>query len=56
MVANRNKNFRISRTPFKIQAHQGTSLFTNAATNKGVVQRVVLVSWIWCLLWPCRGS
>ena len=30
----RNRNLGISRTPLKSQAHQDTSLFTNAATNQ----------------------
>src|SRR6218665_395529 len=38
----RNRNLRPSRAPLKNQAHQGTSLFTSAATNqrgfpKGIV-------------------
>ena len=39
---NRNRNLRTSRAPLKSQAHQGTSLFTSAATNQGVFQRVVV--------------
>jgi len=31
---NRNRNLKTSRAPLKNQAHQGTSLFTSAATNQ----------------------
>jgi len=32
---NRNRNLKISKALLKSQAHQGTSLFTSAATNQG---------------------
>src|SRR6218665_521066 len=38
---NRSRNLRTSRAPLKSQANQGTSLFTSAATNQSVFQRVV---------------
>jgi len=31
---NRNRNLKISKAPLKSQAHQGTCLFTSAATNQ----------------------
>jgi len=39
-----NRNLEISRAPLKSQTHQGTSLFTSAATNQrggSIVQWVV---------------
>ena len=37
-----NRNLKTSKALFKSQAHQGTSLFTSAATNeRGVFQSVV---------------
>src|SRR6218665_2655279 len=39
---NRNCNLKMSKALLKSQAHQGTSLFTSAATNqRGVFQRRV---------------
>src|SRR6218665_1824505 len=37
----RNGNLTLSKAPLKIQAHQGTSLFTIAATNQRGFQKVV---------------
>ena len=38
---NRNRNLNISKALLKSQAHQGTSLFTSAATNqRGFSKRV----------------
>jgi len=34
MHRNRNHNLKISKALLKSQAHQGTSLFTSAATNQ----------------------
>src|SRR6218665_230549 len=36
---NHSRNLGISRAPLKIQAHQGTSLFTKLQRMKGIVQR-----------------
>ena len=39
---NRNRNLKTSKALLKSQAHQGTSLFTSAATNqRGFFQRGV---------------
>ena len=34
MCAYRNRNLKISKALLKSEAHQGTSLFTSAATNQ----------------------
>src|SRR6218665_1787109 len=36
---NRNRNLKLSKALLKSQAHQGTSLFTSAATNQRGFQR-----------------
>ena len=34
IITIRDRNLKISKAPLKSQAHQGTSLFTSAATNQ----------------------
>src|SRR6218665_2497876 len=38
---NRNRNLKTPKALLKSQAHQGTSLFTSAATKRGFSKRVV---------------